>query len=249
MLKKFVEEKYRNLTSIICFVGVGVAFFLLSGSTSFQITTNFLTNNSFASPNSTLFTPASRVLFNLEYRYVVLFLLAILVIKLIYRIRPIFKTPKINKKLHICLDVYLNSLCYSIFVVFLAILAGLQDLSTIIIVFISSLIGLSLVLFNDSDSQIEGASKNRKIGIILVLISWILLIVYSISTITYGEVRATWYIYLLDLIGIKYVSFVIFKSKKWYLKKLKKQDRIIFQYSANLFLQLAFLIVLAIGLH
>jgi len=249
MLKKIVEEKFRDLTSIICFVGAGVMFFLLSGSSSFQITTSFLTNNSFASPNSTLFTPANRVLFNLEYRYVVLFLLVVVVLKLIYRIHPIYKTKKINKKLHNYLDVYLNSLNYSIFVVFLVILAGLQDLSTIILVFISSLIGFSLILLNDSGSEVEGASKNRKVGLILVLISWILLIVYSVSTMTYGGVRATWYIYLLDLIGLKYMSFAIFKNKKWYLGKLKKQDRVVFQYIANLFLQLAFLIVLAIGLH
>jgi hypothetical protein len=247
MLKKFAEQKYRDVTSILCFVAIGVAFFLLSGSSSFQITTNFLTNNAFASPNSTLFTPATRVLFNLEYRYVVLFLLALNVLKLIYKLYPIFKRWKINKKLYNYLDACIDSLSYSVFIVFLALLAGLEDISTIIFVFIVSLTGLSLILFNNNSEE-DGLRKNRKTGLILVILSWLLLIIYSVSTLTYGGVRSTWYVYLLDLLGLKYLFLMVFKNKKWYPIKLKKQDREIFQYFSNLFLKLAFLIILAIGL-
>jgi glucose uptake protein GlcU len=250
MLKKVVEEKYRDIASIVCFVAAGVVFFLLAGSNSFQITTNFLTNNNFASPSSTLFTPASRVLFNLEYRYLVLFLLAVIVIKLIYRSYPVGKTPKINKKLHSYLDVYLDSLSYSIFVVILSVLAGLQDISAIFFVFISSLIGTGLILFNSHDNEAEDALKSRRTGIVLSLISWLLLVIYSVSTLTYGEVRTTWYVYLLDFIGLLYLTFVIIKNnKKRFFRKLKKQDREVAQYTVNLFLKLAFLVILAVGLH
>jgi hypothetical protein len=249
MLRKIVEEKYRDITGVTCFIIVGVVFFFLSGSSSFQITTNFLTNNSFASPNATLFTPANRVLFNFQYRYTVLFLIAVVAIKLIYRIYSINRTRKINKKLHNYLDVYIDSFSYSIFIVFLAILAGLQDLSTIFFVLVTSFIGSSLILLNTTENEIEVVSKNKKIGIILSSISWLLLVIYSVSTLTYGGVRATVYVYLLDLLGLLYLFFIYSKNKSNLLRKIKKQDRESIKYTFNLFIKLAFLVILSIGLH
>jgi hypothetical protein len=247
MFKKIGQEKIRDLISVGVFIVTGVLFFIISGSSSFQVNTNFLANNNFASPSSTLFTPASRNLFNLEYRYLVIFILVVLIIKLSYKIYCSCKDQKNNKKFHHSIDSYLDSFSYSMFTVLLIILAGLQDFSTIIVIAISSFMGFKLILQNSQRDNGDDIKK-WKTGIVFSSLAWIILVIYSAGTIVYGEVRSTWYIYLLDFICFIYLLFIAIDNNKFPKKNIKQKNRLDL-YIINLLFKLVFLLILAIGLH
>jgi len=121
-----------------------------------------LVNNSFASPNTTLFTSASRVLFTIEYRYLVLVTLLILGLKTAYKLYIGYKkTKKNNKRQPNKIDLNLNSFCYSVLLLIIGLLAGMQDISAAIFVLASSFIGIRLVLSNKpSKKWISNKSKN-----------------------------------------------------------------------------------------
>jgi hypothetical protein len=244
MLKKFIQaEKYRDILSILLFAITAAVFFISGSTNSFQITTNFLANNNFASPDTTLFTPAIRVLFTIEYRYFAVALLIILVVKLVYRIYG-------KKKLHSRLDLMADSFSYSIFVVFISLLSGLQDISTLVFVLASSFIGVYLMLANAGKDEDNKVPYIKPIATILVCVSWLLLVIYSLGTLAYGDIRATWYVYLLDFIALTYLLFLVFKDKKFkFSKKLKTENRKLIKYGINILLKVIFLIVLAIGIH
>jgi hypothetical protein len=252
MLKKIAQtENYKNLFSILFFAITAAAFFIFGSTSSFQITTNFWSNNNFASPNTTLFTPASRVLFTIEYRYLALALLLILGLKIAYKSYLGYKKAKKNsKKLFNKIDLNLDSFCYSAFLVFICLLAGLQDISAAIFVLVSSFVGIRLVLSNNPNQENDNHINIKNWAILLVSLSWLLVIIYSIGSMVYGDVRSTWYVYLLDFISLIYLLFLTLKdSKPGFLKKFKATDRDYIKYYADLLLKIAFLVVLVIGIH
>lgn len=245
MFKKIISnQNTKDLINIVFYILAGVLTFIVSGSNNFQITTNFLSNNSFASPNSTLFTPASRVLFSIEYRYVIIFLLTILIVKLAYRVICDYKKLKLNVKSLKLLNMYLDSLAYSLFIILICILAGLQDVSSLILVFVSSYIGICLARYSSNERELNGFIRIKKLGIILGSFSWLLIFVYSIGTLSYGSIRSTWYVYVLDIIGIVYFLFLVSGRSK-----LEKDNNELWSYVTDLLLKLTFIVILAIGLH
>ena len=246
MLEKSIQ-KYKDEISVIFFIIIGAIFFLVGSNNSFQVNTDFLTNNSFANPTTTLFTLANRTLFSVEYRYLALALLLIIVLKLIYKIYSRYNKSKVNeKKLSKTLDLNLNSFSYAVFMVFICLLTGLQDISTVIFVLISSFIGVRLILSKYEDTN---KFEIKKQSIILVSISWVLVVIYSLGTLIYGSVRSPWYVYILDLIGLIYFISIVFNNGYWPIKKLKNEDREFIKYTVNLFLKIVFFVVLIIGIH
>ncbi|HUY53374.1 MAG TPA: hypothetical protein VMV24_02240 [Candidatus Dormibacteraeota bacterium] len=247
MLEKFIQtEKYKDLASVIFFILAAILLIFVSSNNSFQISTNFLSNNNFASPSSTLFTSASRVLFNVEYKYLAIALLIILLLKLIYKLYSASTGLKTKKKSRLnTLNLNLDSFSYSMFMVFICLLAGLQDLSVIIFVLVSSFIGVKLILSSNEDRH-----DFKKQSILLASISWLLIIIYSLGTLAYGNVRSTLYVYTLDFICLIYFVFLISKdSRKGFIKRFKSTDRETVKYSIDLSLKLLFFIVLAFGIH
>ena len=247
MLEKFLQtEKYKNLASTILFILAVVLLIFVGSSNSFQISTNFLSNNNFASPNSTLFTSANRTLFNIEYRYLAIVLLTVLVLKLIYKVFFASRGLKTKQRaLSKTLDLNIDSLSYSVFMIFICLLAGLQDISVIIFVLISSFIGIRLILSSNDDTF-----KIKKQNILFASTSWLLVIVYSLGTLIYGNVRSTWYVYILDLICLVYFVFLISKnSQNGFTKRFKSKDRELVIYSIDLLLKILFFIILAFGIH
>ncbi|HUY53178.1 MAG TPA: hypothetical protein VMV24_01225 [Candidatus Dormibacteraeota bacterium] len=246
MLKKIARTKrFKDIVSFISFTVLLILFFIFSGTKYIQINTNFWSNNNFASPNETLFTSANRNIFNIEYRYLAVTILLILVIKFGYKIYQYHK--KDDQKYINDLDSNLNSMIYSVLVVFICLMTGLQDISTIVLVLVSSFVGLKLISSNKKE-KIDGLGSLKIVGILLTLVSWLLIIVYSLGTIVYGNVRSTWYVYVLDLIGLAYFIFLVIDMPR-YIGKFKRGNQEFIKYCLDLLLKVGFFIVLLIGIN
>ncbi len=247
MLKKIAQTKQlKDTVSLVSFSVILILFFIFSGNKYFQLNTSFWTNNNFTNPNSTLFTSASRNLFSVEYRYLAIIVLLILVIKFGYKVyKEYIKTKNIYQKSSDKLDLNLSSLSYSILIVFICLAAGLQDISTTIFVLFSSFIGARLIM-SDYKEKIDKLGSIRFFGILLILTSWLSVIIYSIGTLVYGGVRSTWYVYVLDLIGLIYLGLLVMSSSR-HAKKRKNKEFI--NYYTDLLLKVGFFIVLLVGIH
>jgi len=246
MFKNFFQNKYIDFAPIIVLVILGALFYIISGSASFQIFTNFLSNNNFASPSSTLFTSANKNIFNLEYRYLVVVFLAVIVIKLGYKIYIKTNNKKNYKKYSELINLYVNSFSYAIFIIILSVLAGLQDISTIIMVGVSSFIGVRFLL-NDSVND-ENSVQKRWNGITLSVLSWILLIIYSVGTLIYGQVRSTWYVYVLDFLCLMYFVFIATSARKKLFRIISKRKSFSIFETVNFIFIVLSLLILAVGL-
>jgi hypothetical protein len=249
MFKKIAQiEKYKDIISVLFFGITVVLIFIFSSTNNFQISTNFWSNNSFANPSTTLFTSANRTLFNIEYRYVLLILLLILILKSVYKIYCSYNKSKTSIEKLNTLDSNLGNFSYSIFIGLICLVTGLQDISTIIFVLVSSFIGVSFISSSNQE-RTDKASNPKNRGILLASLSWLLIVIYSVGTLIYGSVRSPWYVYILDLIGLIYFISIVFNNGYWPIKKLKNEDREFVKYGLSLFLKIAFFVVLIIGIH
>ena len=252
MLKKFLRnEVYKNITELVIFSVITALMFIVTKSNSFQVTINYWTNNSFASPNQTLFTPASRVLFSLEYRYLAVLLTIVLILRAINSIyRRHIKPQKYSKNIFQKINLAADSIIYSGIILLIAVLSGLQDLSTIFFVFLSSFIGITLILLNDQRKKIDKSKLIRISATVITLLSWILLAVYSLGTLLIGNDRSTWYVYALDFIAIFYTLKLLLNDSKYdLLKRIKLENRRLIKPYISSLLIVLFLITIIIGLH
>jgi hypothetical protein len=130
---------------------------------------------------------------------------------------------------------------YSSLLTLVAILSGLQDLSTLVLVLVVS--SIATILIKKSNNTDKFLLKS---GQILGILPWILILLLSLGTVVYGSVRSTWFVYILDLFSL--VSFGILSVSH---KKIFKNIKILInnEYLIIPLINLAFFIVLIIGLH
>ncbi|HUC95783.1 MAG TPA: hypothetical protein VMR76_02375, partial [Candidatus Saccharimonadia bacterium] len=79
MKKKLLTLQSRIDDFELITYGLLIAFLLLfASSNTYQVSTAFWTSNSFISQTNTVFVSATRTLFNIQYRFLLLFILIIL---------------------------------------------------------------------------------------------------------------------------------------------------------------------------
>ena len=131
LLKVF--EKYYNYINIVVFCIFGLFVFNFASDNTFSTSLIYWSNNSFASPNSTLFTPASKVLFSFQYRYVMLVIIIFLV--LISVVRQLMKQNKleINNRFYKFINDNYDILIYGKIFAIICLLSGMTDFMSILI--------------------------------------------------------------------------------------------------------------------
>jgi hypothetical protein len=252
MLKKIGQvDKNKDVVNIVIYVLCIALFVIFGNSNSFLITTNFWTNNAFIGSSQTIFTSATRVLFTVQYRYLALFLLLVLLLKSVYKTYSQSKSSKTSKITYLENNYLLvESFSGSFMILFAALLSGIQDVVSLLLIFIGSLIGLSLIKLNEAKKKVERSHSIKNTAVLLVILSYVAILIYSLGTIVYGSVRSTGYIYLLDFIILVYLLHLIPKDTKYdLLKNMNSRNQQLTRSYIGISFQFVFIIVLIIGLH
>jgi hypothetical protein len=237
---RFIKNNFDKICVLFSGLLFIASFFIVSNGI-FLITTNFWSNNLFASPDQTLFTSSTRIEFNLEFKYLLLFILGFIFMLHIANMYINAKKIKSLNRIYNFIKENEAGILYSSLLTLVAILSGLQDLSTLVLVLVVS--SIATILIKKSNNTDKFLLKS---GQILGILPWILILLLSLGTVVYGSVRSTWFVYILDLFSL--VSFGILSVSH---KKIFKNIKILInnEYLIIPLINLAFFIVLIIGLH
>lgn len=211
--KKITFESLNkwNLTMAFLHFIQGVAVLILSGSSAFAVSTNYLTLNSLASSGGTpVLVNGYRLLFNVNLAYLVaafFFMSAIahLVVATVYR-----KTYEknlaqgINKA-----RWYEYSISASTMMVAIAMLSGVSDISSLLMIFtldfVMNMMGLVMEVHNQTTKKTSWLSYN--IGCIAGIVPWIVFAIYVFGARTYGSGQIPSFVYWIYL-----TLFILFSS-------------------------------------
>ncbi|HUD06535.1 MAG TPA: hypothetical protein VMR34_01485 [Candidatus Saccharimonadales bacterium] len=200
------------VASLLIFIALGVVAILWSGRADFQITSSYLTSNDLASQTTTVFAPASRVLWAIQYRQV---LIVMIVLALFLPVS--FIRYKLNPGLSILAENYRKwrsadkAICSAIAVFLAAELTGLQDFFSLIVVVLSVLGIYGLVYLAESRAQSEPGLSLFAQTIVrwFFVLPYLAIILVAGGTWFFGMIRSPWYVYVLDVLALVYVSLGI----------------------------------------
>ncbi len=219
----------------------GVAVLAFSGSTTFPITTNYLTLDKLQSTSgSPVLTPATRHLFDINLAYLVaafFFMSAIahVVIATVYRNSYENNLQKgINKGRWIE-----YSFSASTMIVAIAVIAGIYDLSTLLMMFgliaIMNLTGLIMEVHNHGAKNINWLSYI--VGCFAGILPWIVYVIYVAGSGIYGGAQPPTFVYwILVSIFLLFNCFAI----NMYLQYKKIGKWADYMYGEKVYIVLSF---------
>lgn len=200
----------------------GVAVILLANSSLFTVTTSYLTTDKLASSEGApVLVEAQRTLFDVNLAYIVaafFFMSAIahLIIATVYRKRYEAGLKNgINRA-----RWYEYGISASTMMIAIAMLSGVSDLSTLIMIFgatlVMNLLGLVMELVNKEKTKVDWSSYI--VGCIAGVLPWIVVGIYLIGAGMYGEGNIpTFVYYIYGSIFVFFSSFALnmyFQYKK-----------------------------------
>jgi hypothetical protein len=225
---KFKNLRKWNIVMALLHLAQGIAVVLLSKDVLYPVTTNYLTLDPLASANAPVLVPATRNLFDINVAYIVaafFFMSAIAhgSIATWYRKRYEANLEKgINKGRWIE-----YSLSASTMIVAIAMIAGIYDLSTLLMMFgltaVMNLCGLVMELANNGKEQIDWTSYI--VGCIAGILPWAVYAFYVYGSAQYGEGGGPPNFVYAILVSI-FLFFNVFALNMWlqYNKKGKWAD-------------------------
>ncbi len=219
----------------------GVAVVLLAQSSPFDITTNYLTVDSLASSEgSPALVSATRTLFDINLAYLVaafFFMSAIahLIIATIYRKKYEENLKKgINKA-----RWYEYGISASTMMIAIAMLSGVSDLSTLLLIFgttlVMNLLGLVMEIHNQTTKNTKWISY--VVGTISGLLPWVVVGLYLWGSNQYGEGDIPTFVYwIYGSIFVFFSSFAVNMYLQY--KKIGKWSDYIYGEKAYMVLSL-----------
>jgi len=217
------QTRILQILSVPIYVGLAIAVWFQMASTTFPITLSHQAKNILASSNSTEFTPAFHVIYDIQLRYCVI---VTLIIMTSFAALSALKMPKVyaqavSKKVNPWRWITVG-IVGSILVNITSLLNGLSD---IIAIKVSSLIILTAaVVAWQVERQHTVNSKAPKItaplAIFLALLSMASIVAAMVGTYFFGLIRSPWYVYastavlLLATVNIILNQVMYIKGKK-----------------------------------
>ncbi len=192
----------------------GVAVVLLANSSLFKVTTSYLTTDTLASTEQVpVLVEAQRTLFDVNLAYIVaafFFMSAIahLVIATVYSKRYEANLKQgVNRA-----RWYEYGISASTMMIAIAMLSGVSDLSTLILIFgatlVMNLLGLVMEVVNQGKEKPNWLSFN--VGTISGLLPWIVVGIYLVGATLYGEGNIpTFVYYIYGSIFVFFSSFAV----------------------------------------
>ncbi len=189
----------------LLYAGLAVAAGVLMNNSTYQLTVDYLTKDELLSQATTVFVPASRVVYDLEIKWAVVALMIIsLVLPLLYLTRMERRYNQALKGRVIpwrWIDVGITS---ALMMEVIALLSGVQSLTTLKL--IAGVTGLTAILGWISERQNENAPQPvwsaYVTGFIGCALTWVAIAGYAVSTHLFGFIRYPWYVYALYVFGI-----------------------------------------------
>lgn len=207
---KFKNLRVWNLVMAFLHAAQGVAVVLLSRDALFPVTTNYITSDTLASTDQApLLVSATRNLMDVNLAYVVaafFFMSAIahLYISTVYRKKYEQNLSKGMNKVR----WYEYGISASTMMIAIAMLSGVSDLSTIVMIFITTLVmnlcGLIMEIHNQSTAKPNWISY--VIGTIAGLGPWVVVGIYFWGANQFGEGNIPTFVYII------YASLFVFFS-------------------------------------
>jgi hypothetical protein len=240
--------------SIVKAYGVGIVAYLVLAviaakvmlASTFQVVTNYFTSNPLLSVKSTVFAPATHVLWSIEFRWTLILILGVSILVPAYYLYVITTGyKKIDYKKYRYLDW---SVTGALMLVITAALVGIQDISLLLTLFFVSVGGVCLLWLSENSQ--EHSKKLYSLSFLAMGIPWIALLIYVISTWVYGSVRLPGFAYLL-LIVIFVRGLLLKYSYFWKQNKAVKKDKMleeVYPIGADLLIKIIFALTLIIGL-
>lgn len=245
-LLKTVSQYY--IGGIVAYVILAIVAAKFLTTASFQIASNYLTNNPLLSLNSTSFTAGTRVIATIQYRWILVILMALSIIVpavYVYLIQNNVKKIDLHKFRFI--DWIVTG---TLITLLIATLSGIQDIMNLLLIAGLSLISYYLfwIIINDKSNKFNG--KLYIIGLLSAVLPWIVILFYAFSTIVYGSIRTPWYVYATYIIGLVNLAIILY-GYNWH-KKIDKTnnalEKEIYPILANQIVKIIFVLILVIGL-
>jgi hypothetical protein len=249
--KKKLELLWRYYAaSIVVYLIVALVIIKFMSPASFQISANYLTSNPLLSYFSTSFTSASHVIWNIQFRWALVTLMGLSIIAPaigVYIIKNNFKKIDLNK--YRLTDWVVSS---SLVMVIIALLSGISDLVTLVLIVCLNLLAYSFfwLMLSDIDPNKSLKEIIYKISIVAKIVLWLVIAYYAINTWVYGEIRSPWYVYITYVIGLLNLALIIYTSRTLKNKGINKKT-----FSSNIFPMIihqsfifSFVLILIIGL-
>lgn len=186
--------------SIAVYAAIAVAAFYLMDKTSYPLSVGYWAKDSLASNSKTVFAPASQSIFDIQARYLVMALAIVsLVGPLLYltRLKNYHVRALKNKVLQSrWVDM---AVAVAIMAETVAIVSGVLDIATLKVV--GGLMVVTCVLGWMAEKRTAEAGKPATakyyLSMVTGLLPWVLIAFYAVSTVVYGGVRTSWFVYAL----------------------------------------------------
>jgi hypothetical protein len=243
-----------HVFSAVAFVILAVLTAALMKTTTYKLDIGYLAKDELLSQTSTVLTPASHYIFDIELRWV----LAIVLV--LSAIIPILSITKLHDKYHQYLKDGIQKLRWMDYAVTLALtleivalICGVSDIMALKL--IGGLVGVTAVLGWVSERQNKGANtpvwSPFVISVFTGALPWVVIAASIIGSHVYGMVRLPWYAYA-SAVAV-FVGYTLLALNQFnYLRRLKKWQNYEFverNYAAlNLVTKAALTIVLVVGL-
>ena len=106
-------------------------------------------------------------------------------------------------------------------------LAGVQDIMTLILSAGINAIAYCLIwmAINNFGAKKSYSAVIFNLGVVAILLPWLLVLIYSISTLGYGGVRSPWFVYGLDIVGLFSTAIVIYGY--WWHKEIAVRKAVV----------------------
>lgn len=178
---------------------------------TYQLTVGYLTKDELTSQASTVFGPATRVVFDIELRWVIVTLMLLSAVLPILYLTKLQRAYSERLKGRVLAWRWINfAVTGALMVEVTALLSGVQDIGTLKLA--GGLVALAAVFSWLSERQNEDTVRPSwgalNASIVSLILSGTLIGVYAVNTLLYGMVRSPWYVYALY--GVLLVSFSLF---------------------------------------
>lgn len=253
MLDKAKQNKIWQIyaAGIFIYIILIVLALVHMNQSSFNITTNYLTNNDLATQTNTVFAPAASTLWTIQYRYALVALLAFsVIIPALYIYWILTHKKKIDFHKARWIDCAITS---AFLIVLITLLSSLEDLMTIVLVGGLVLLGSSLFWIATHQYDIDKSIYNKTfaLGIFSIVLPWILIALYTSGTWVYGGIRSPWYTYALCVLGVINTAIIIY-GPIWHQSRVSKKNKLeteSYPIIINQAVKILLSLILIIGIH
>lgn len=249
--KKALNVIFRYYSaSIVVYLVIAAAVIKFMSLASFQVTAPYLTTNPLLSQRSTSFAIASHVFWNIEFRWILVFLMGLSLIVpaiYIYLIKNNFK--KIDLVKYRFIDWAVTG---SFLLLLVSVLSGIEDLASLVLIFALSIVSYAFFWTTINNLEVGKSLKEiiYKTSIGASILPWLIIAFYALNTWVYGGIRSPWYVYAIYIVGLLNLVMVLYAYNR-----LKNQTRAkspsghsVYPVLINQIFRVSFCVILIIGL-